>query len=439
MLAALVLLPSGAGAEPPRKEAAMDAEAVAREATQALGARRFDEVARRFDEKMAAALPAAKLGATWDGLLAQVGALRAVGQARRERSGGFDAVVLEARFERASLDVKWVFDGRGRITGLWFLPATSGAGWQPPPYAKPEAFHEREVTVGSGALALPGTLTVPSGKGPFPAALLVHGSGPNDRDETVGARKPFKDLAWGLASRGVAVLRYDKRTRVHASSFGPSARYTVKEEVIDAARDAVALLAALPEIDARRIVLVGHSQGAWLAPRIAREEPRLAGIAVLAGNTRPVEELLVEQLEHVHASPEQVAAARAAGRLIRDPKLAPDTVVDFVGAHVPGSYFLDERGYHPEQVAATLARPIFVAQGGRDYQVTMRDFAGWRAALEGKPRATLRAYAALDHLFGAAGDTSAATGPADYQRPAPVAAELVGDLAAWILALGAAK
>src|SRR5437868_1155092 len=74
-----------------------------------------------------------------------------------------------------------------------------------------DTFDEREVTVGKGEWELPGTLGLPKGSGPFPAVVLVQGSGPQDRDETMGVNKPFQDIAWGLASNGIAVLRYDKR------------------------------------------------------------------------------------------------------------------------------------------------------------------------------------------------------------------------------------
>jgi len=133
--------------------------------------------------------------------------------------------------QNASLSLSLSFDSAGRIAGMYFKPSTeptpSAGAYQPPPYVDLTAFTERGVTVGSGQWALPGTLSVPNSRGPFPAVVLVPGSGPNDRDETLGANKPFRDLAWGLASRGIVVLRYEKRTREHADLFTPDVLQTL--------------------------------------------------------------------------------------------------------------------------------------------------------------------------------------------------------------------
>ena len=257
----------------------------------------------------------AELGATWDAVLAQAGPLRAVAGARHERAGTFDVVYVTCQFERLTLDVKLAFDARRHIAGMFFVPSTAAPAaaaaptWTPPAYAAPAAFHERQVTVGSAPWELPGTLTLPNGAARCPVVILVHGSGPEDQDETIGPNKPFKDLAWGLASRGVAVLRYTKRTAQYAAQLKlPDGTFTVREETVDDARPAVALAARQPEIDGRRIFVLGHSLGGTLAPRIAAnivntangpQAPRVAGIVLMGGGTRTLQRTIVEQLEHI--------------------------------------------------------------------------------------------------------------------------------------------
>src|SRR5213596_1729423 len=106
------------------------------------------------------------------------------------------------------------------------------------------------------------------GDGPFAAVLLVHGTGPNDRDETIGPNKPFRDLAGGLASRGIAVLRYDKRTKAYSAEYAKKGSISIREEVIDDALAAIAFLRSQPRIDKERIFVIGHSLGAILVPEI---------------------------------------------------------------------------------------------------------------------------------------------------------------------------
>jgi hypothetical protein len=159
-------------------------------------------------------------------------------------------------FYSAAQQLKVVRTGAENLADAALADAPKPVAYQPPAYAVPSSFHEKNVTVGAGTeWALPATLTLPVGNGPFPAIVLVHGSGPNDRDETQGPNRPFQDLAWGLASQGIAVLRYDKRSRVHPGKLTALANLTVKDETIDDALAAVALLRETPEIDPKRKML----------------------------------------------------------------------------------------------------------------------------------------------------------------------------------------
>jgi hypothetical protein len=292
---------------------------------------------------------------------------------------------------------------------------------------------ESEVFVGLGDDALPGTLALPEGEGPFPAVVLVHGSGPSDRDENIMGNRPFRDIAHGLAARGVATLRYDKRSFARPQSLlAHGEALTVQHETIDDAVAAVALLRGRAEIDPARVYVLGHSLGGMVAPRIA--QAALAdGIIVMAGATRPLPEMMIEQTEYIAALDDtvtadeatQIAQLKAAVSALRDPAWAG---AGQLGA--PTGYFTDLEAHDAPAEAATLDIPVLVLQGGRDYQVTMKDFEKWKLALAGRPRACVKVYENADHLMRAGEGKS---GPQDYAAPRPVAVEVIEDMAAFVL------
>jgi len=419
-----------------------DLESLAKDLTQQLAARQFDPIVTHFDETMTSAMPSAKLSEFWDGLIGQVGAFQSIAGTRVQVVQGYQVVLVTSKFEKATLNVKWVFDSKSRVAGFFVVPVESDAPWTPPDYAKPASFHEQQITVGSAPWQLSGTLTVPNGAGPFPVVVLVHGSGPHDQDETIGPNKPFEDIAWGLASRNIAVLRYNKRTLQHGKEMmAQGAGLTVNEETVDDARSAVALLSKRPEIDARRIFVLGHSLGGMLAPRIAQGDAQVAGLVILAGTTRPFEQVVVAQIKYLTSlngkiTPEaqkQIDAAEQSAKEIESPTLAADAKLNVLGTTIPGSYFLDLRGYHPAEVAAQLKIPMLILRGERDYQVTSEDFDGWKKALAGKPEVTLKVYPGLFHLFMPSSSPGTGLGtPADYQKPGHVTEPVIGDIASWV-------
>src|SRR5579859_992222 len=429
--------PSSPSTAPAAETTAPAYEELGRQVVADLAARRFDKVCAQFNEAISAALPPDKLAETWDTLLAQAGDFVSIEKSSEKERPEFHVVHVATVFQKARLDAIVAFDAQKRIAGLHFVPAEATQAWQPPAYAKPESFHEREVTVGSSPWQLPGTLTLPNGAGPFPGVVLVHGSGPNDRDESVGPNKPFKDLAWGLASRGIAVLRYEKRTRAYGREMAQAGNFTVNDETVDDARKAVDALATEPEIQAKHIFVLGHSLGGYIGPRIASGDSKIAGLIILAGSTRPMEQLVVEQVRYLATlngkiTPEgqkQIDEAEKEKMAVEDPGLKAGTTVNFLGRSAPASYFLDLRGYHAPESAASLHVPIFVLQGGRDYQVTTADFEGWKKALEVQPTASFKLYPALNHLFMAGEGPSSG---AEYEKPNHVLEAVVQDAAEWL-------
>ena len=303
-------------------------------------------------------------------------------------------VITPCEFERATIDVQLAFDDRQQDLGPRVPPAARPWPYAPPSYATPSAFAETDVTVGSGEWALPGTLTMPTGAGPFPAIVLVHGSGPNDRDETVGANKPFKDLAAGLASRGVAVLRYDKRTKVYGAKMAASPTLH-RERGSDRRRGRGAGAAAHRAAHRSRARVRARPQSRRHADSAHRSPPIRSSPAliVMAGAARPIEEAIVEQTKYLAAAdgtvtPEEQARIDETTKMAQ--AIAAVTPADAAAGrrvlNAPAAYWLDLRGYDAPSAAKDVKVPMLVLQGDRDYQVTMAEFARWKAGARRPPR-----------------------------------------------------
>lgn len=400
----------------------------------------FSNAVKSFDSVMTKVMPQEKLKQAWDSVKGQVGAFKRQAGTRIETLPKFKIVFVTCEFEIVSLDIKVVFNTENQVSGLWFAPAQpqSQVEYQPPAYVKSDSFSEKEVIVGSGEWALPGTLTLPQGRGPFPAVVLVHGSGPQDRDEAIGPNKPFRDLAWGLASQKIAALRYEKRTKVHSRKLlNPKGKLTVKEETIDDALAALDLLGKTEKVDAQRIFILGHSLGGMLAPRIGALDSRIRGLIIMAGTTRYLEDVILDQVNYIiyldgkisEEEKSRLEEIKAAVEKIKNlnSSNSGQSQENILGA--PAEYWLDLRGYNPAETAGKVKQPMLILQGGRDYQVTIEDFNGWKKALSSRKDVEFRFYPELNHLFIEGQGTIT---PEEYQKAGHIAKKVIDDIARWI-------
>jgi uncharacterized protein len=392
-----------------------------------------EDAAAYFDDNVSKMISSDDLGKFWTKMQEQVGPFKAFGTPRVTLKEKLHVVDVPTKFEWQPLTISVAWSEDGAVAGFRVLPAAPNDF---PSDEKPSLYPEEKVTVGADPWALPGTLTLPkSGTASYPAVILVHGSGPNDRDETIGANKPFREIAEGLAAEGIAVLRYDKRTRVHGAKMDAKS-ITVDDEVLQDVNAAIALLKTKAQIDPKRIYVVGHSLGALLAPLVATQNPDLGGIAMLAGAARPLGKVLVDQLAYIGSVSADTAAVAAIAEMRKEAEqalapTAPDSVM-IMGMTVAYLRDLDRRDV--VGAASKLTMPVFVVQGGRDYQATQEDFDLWKTALAGNPKAGFKLYPDLDHLFHKG---TAKARPEDYMKPGTVSPELIQDLAGWIR--GAAK
>lgn len=421
------------------QQAAQSPEVRARAFIDLMAGGQYAQAFESFTPQMKAAMPVDRLSATWNSLTAQAGPFQRLISTSVVPRGVLSVVVVTCAFERATFDVQVTVNPANLVGGLAIRPAAQAVTYAPPAYASPAAYKESEVTVGTGQWALPATLTMPVGPGPVPAVVLVHGSGPGDRDATVGQIKQFKDLALGLASRGIAVLRYDKRTRVHANLMRDLPGLTVKDESIDDAIAAVQVLRSTSGVDPTRIVVLGHSLGGMLVPRIAAAWPPVAGFVVMAGAARPIPQAVVEQARYLAQADGAISAEEQAQIIQIEQLMARVAALGPADASnaerifgATASYWLDLRGYDPPAAAALVKQPMLVLQGERDYQVTMEEFSRWKSALADRTDVVFHSYATLNHLFVAGTGKSV---PAEYNTPGHVSEAVVRDVATWITAL----
>ena len=377
----------------------------------------------------------AQFQGTWEYFTVTYGEFESIQDTIPSNESGFNIVRINCTFaDGYVITFRIVFDDLKEISGFWTDKIETISPYVAPSYANISSFTESEVTIGSGAWELPATITIPNGEGPFPSVILVHGSGANDRDETIGPNKPFKDIAWGLASNNIIVLRYDKRTLVYPEETAGDKNLTVKEEVVDDAIEAVKFLQTYEEVNQNKIYVLGHSLGAMMAPQIATFEENITGLIMLAAPARSLEDLMYNQtvylseLDGVIDENESLVINMTKDALekIKSLNISEDERV----LTVYKAYWEYLNKYDQVKTVDNLTIPILLLQGKRDYQVTYEeDYAIWNTTLKDNNNTLLKTYDLLNHLFiqGEGKPTNT-----EYMIQGQVSEDVIQDITSWI-------
>ena len=361
-----------------------------------------------------------------------------IGPAYADTLSGREVLRVPCSFSVLPLDLVFVLED-GVIGGL-ITDKFTGEQEKTAEEPKKGNFTEIDLSVPVPELngELPGTLTIPKGDGPFPGVILVHGSGPNNRDEEIMNVRPFRELAEGLAENGIAVYRYDKRTFVYGAELASDRQVTLMEETVKDAVTAVQIVSAQDKIDPSKIVVLGHSLGAMSIPAIdglLREEPvKAAGYVFMAPPARHLDELMREQYEFLlslqpeiseEQKEEQDKLFSELDRLKYLESLPDDEMI--AGAFVP--YWKWLYAYDPLKEADSIEVPCLILQGEEDYQVTMEDYHIWEDAVGKRSNWKLISYGGLVHAFVPGQKTE---GLAVYQKDVHVDSQVISDIADFI-------
>ncbi len=403
-----------------------------------LANRQLDSVAHTFSPGLSAKLNTKQLEMVWLGLFNQFGPLQSVGKASQPDGGEASETLLPLQFERQEQRLLLRFDSLFRVTAFILQPANEADNWRYPAYGRPDSYREFSMKVITDTIQLPAILTLPKNCKQCPVVLFVHGSGPNDKDESQGPNKMFKDLAVGLASKGIASLRYGKRSL----SYGPELmedlrRLTIQTETIEDAANALLLFRKVIEIDTNRIFIFGHGVGAMLAPAIVQQSKLpVRGLILAAPAAKSFAEIVFEQYVHLAArggfSPEEqqlLKQQEQAKKRAMSPLLQPGYPQDSLPLNLPAEYWLSWQNYDVGTALWQINQPLLVLSGDADYQIPPETLLHLKQKMMGRQKMTYKNYPLLNHFLMPAGGSA---GPEDYQRRNNVADKVVGELEQWI-------
>ena len=400
-----------------------------------MSAGKFVEAQAYFDVSVKDKITAENLKTAWSQITANLGALEGIDGAQNKAQGEYQIVILDCKFSKGSQGFQFVFNKEQKLMGFFILPKKPNTAYNLPAYADTIRYKEKLITVASGKYNLPAMLTIPKDSVKVPLVIFVHGSGPADMDESIGAQKPFKDIAAGLGSKGIATLRYVKRTVLYGNEFNKA--FTTKEEVTDDALAMIEFAKTISEVDPQQIYVFGHSLGGMLAPRIAMLSPDLKGIILAAAPAKKLQDISIEQNNYLYSLGKDTTKAGKEGlanalkelnfaKTITNKSLPADSLV----LGLPAAYWADLNDMNQVDLAKKLKIRTFIIQGGNDFQVGTQDFNLWVAALKGKKNVDSKLYPMLNHLFSFSSEKGNIS---QYQEPLHVDQPVIDDLVSWIL------
>ncbi len=387
-----------------------------------------------FDASVGDKLKPADLENLWKQMETSIGQFQSVDGVQNKIKDDFQLVILNLKFERDTQPFQLAFNKQNKVVGIFLVPKSAESAYKVPVYVDTASYTQKLVTIKSGKYELPAMLTSPRDSVNFPIVVFIHGSGPADMDESIGPNKPFKDIALGLASKGIASVRYVKRTLTYAADFGGA--FTVKEEVIDDAVAAIDFAKRVSTVDSQKVYVFGHSLGGMLAPRIATQAPSVKGLILAAAPARKFQDIMIEQNNYMFgfqndtSKAGRIALTEVVKKLNHSKTFTFKTSSqDSIYLGLPIAYWADLNMMSQTAIAKKLDQRMLIVQGGHDFQVGTNDLVLWQSALKGKRNVDSKLYPMLNHLFAFVdkkGDTK------QYSIPLNVDQTFVDDLASWI-------
>ncbi len=368
----------------------------------------FAAATRLLGPGLAEKLNAEQLAAVWEGLQLSHGTFVKSGADSLFTHLNRPYYYRQWVFEKNTLQLEFSFGPDQRIASLQVLADGAAASYLPPAYDIPAQYREFSLPIRHDTIVLPATLTLPANCQRCPLVVLLPDLGPQDKDHSIGPTKMFRDLAVGLAARGIASYRFDKRTYRYGPELMADLRLlTLETEMLEDVQAALRQLKQVAEIDTNQLHLLGLGLGGLASGRVARfSDLPVRSFTLVGSSPRPLPDQLFDQMLPILAEKAgeadwqpaaKVFAAQVA--LAKSSKLSHYTPADSLPLQLPGPYwkYLQQNDLVNDFWYSNAA--LWVVRGERDYQSQAADNAAWEGRLAGRGNLRTEMLPGLNHLL----------------------------------------
>ncbi len=366
----------------------------------------FQKISNRVAPMYSAFYSAITLEKDWAELIGTYGAYKSHRIVNlNANAAGYYSASAEINFAYLPFVLSLSFDSSWQVMSIGF--SQSHKMYVAPNYVNVELFNENNFKLKNDLYELNASLCIPIKEGKSPLVIIIGESGPTDKDGTYDINLPYKDLAWGLSSKGFATFRMDKRAVAHGIQMmyqrNNYESFTCREDYLDDLYKALDTLVQIPEIDTKAIYIIGHGQGGMLIPLICKEKPYIKGGVFLGVNHKRVQEMMIDQYHYLT----KVTPAKKAefdlqirrAQFSMSKKLNPLTEHKYMPFEVQATYWIWLNKYEHVKMAKKIKKPLYILQGQRDYQVSNENFEAWKKSLKNKKNVQFKSYTNLNHLF----------------------------------------
>ncbi len=394
--------------------------------------KRYADVVSSFGGALKESIGVQELEDTIKGVTFGLGELMGIsGDSHAEHFDEYVVVTTTLMYENNGLTLKYTFDKDLVLQG--FFCNYSGIPYDTSKELVSDKYKEIKLVLGEHKLE--GILTLPSFIKSADCVVMVQGSGASDMDETIGAaaNKPFSDIAHSLGENGIASVRFNKRYFQYPELAGEEV--TINDEVLEDVYAAISFAYDTGYVNPQRIFILGHSMGGMLAPKIAYDNPRVAGIIIMAGTPRSLADVLYDQnIDAINAdksiSEEEKEKAAAELEVLKDKANNAKENGNEKPFGIADKYWHSINEATDTRYLLNTNKPMLIIQGSEDFQIKAdTDFAKYKELLKGYKNVSFRLYDGLNHLFM---KTNGKTDLTEYNIKGRVDAVVVSDIIDFI-------